>query len=243
MTSAPKTATLRRRANPRVPVRVRRRWPLSRPSARSQGHQDRSEHRSGYSRSYLPHFDAPYIAQGLTFRLADSVPRSVIDRWREEIDLSEVLQTDDARYQELLRRIAEYEDAGRGECHLKRPEIASLVCGAIVHFDRQRYRLWEWCVMPNHVHVLVKQLPGFLLGDIVRSWKSFTARQANAILGRSGPFWMREYHDRRIRDEKHLNRARVYIRQNPVKAGLCKRPEDWPWSSASWDGGERVSAE
>ena len=79
--------------------------------------------------------------------------------------------------------------------------------------------------MPNHVHVLMKQLEGFPLGEIVKSWKVFTAREANAILGRTGQFWMREYHDRRIRDEKHMNRAIMYIRNNPVKAGLCERPE------------------
>ena len=231
MTTGPR---LRRRSRPRVPERVRRRWPFSPPSARSEGHLDRSEHRSIYSRSYLPHFDAPYIAQGLTFRLADSVPRSAIDRWREEIGLSEVLQTEEARHRELLRRVARYEDAGRGECHLRRPEIATLVCKALIRFDRQRYQLREWCVMPNHVHVLVKQLEGFPLGEIVKSWKVFTAREANAILGRAGQFWMREYHDRRIRDEKHMNRAIMYIRNNPVKAGLCERPEDWPWSSVSW---------
>ena len=227
MGTARMTTGPRRPSRPTVPARVRRRWPFSPPSARS-------EHRSIYSRSYLPHFDAPYIAQGLTFRLADSVPRSAIDRWREEIDLSEVLRTEEARHQELLRRVAQYEDAGRGECHLRRPEIATLVCKALIRFDRQRYQLREWCVMPNHVHVLVKQLEGFPLGEIVKSWKVFTAREANAILGRAGQFWMREYHDRRIRDEKHMNRAIMYIRNNPVKAGLCERPEDWPWSSGSW---------
>ena len=170
----------------------------------------------------------------MTFRLVDSVPRSVVDRWREEIALSAVLRTEEGRYQELMRRTARYEDAGWGECHLRRPEIAALVCQAIVRFDGQRYRLREWCVMPNHVHVLLKQFKGFPLGDVVRRWKGTTAREANAILGRRGPFWMREYHDRRIRDGKHMNRARAYIRNNPVKAGLCERPEDWPWSSVSW---------
>lgn len=92
--------------------------------------------------------------------------------------------------------------------------------------------LLEWCVVPNNVHVLVKQRKGFPLADIVKSWKAYTARWANEILGRSGPFWMRDYHDRRIRDEKHMNQAVACIRNNPVKAGLCERPEDWPWSAA-----------
>jgi len=148
----------------RPPTHVVGRWPRSRPSARSEGRLGSPEHRASYSRSYLPHFDAAYIAQGLTFRLADSVPRSVIQRWREEIDLSEVLETDEARYEELQRRIAHYEDAGFGECHLRCPEIATLVCQALLRFHRQRYRLREWCVMPNHVHVLVNLFKGFPLG-------------------------------------------------------------------------------
>jgi REP element-mobilizing transposase RayT len=174
----------------------------------------------------------------LTFRLADSVPRAVIERWREEIRLNAMWSTEEDRHRELQRRLARYEDAGWGECHLKRPEIAALVRDALVRFDGERYRLLEWCIMPNHVHVLIEQVRGFALADIIKSWKVFTAREANAILGRTGRFWMREYFDRRIRDAKHRNQAAAYIRNNPVKAGLCERPEDWPWSSATVSGGE-----
>ena len=230
MRAVPKT--LKPRA-PLVPARVRRRWPRSRPSARSEGRSGRAEHRAVYSRSYIPHVDAARIVQGITFRLADSVPRSVIAYWREEILMNNPLLTDRARHQELQRRVARYEDAGRGECHLGRPEIAALVREALLKFDGERYELLAWCVMPNHVHVLIKQAQGFRLAEIVRSWKVFTARRANAVLGRRGTFWMREYHDRRIRDEAHLHRAVGYIERNPVKAGLCERPEDWAWSSAT----------
>ena len=230
MRTVPKTLKSRTR---RVPVRVRRRWPMSQPSAKSEGHSGRTKHRSVYSRNYLPHFDAARIVQGITLRLADSMPRSVINSWREEILLDRQLRTDRARHEELRRRIARYEDSGRGECHLGRAEIAALVRDALAKFDGERYRLLAWCVMPNHVHILIKQQQGFPLAEIVRSWKVFTAREANAILGRSGTFWMREYHDRRIRDEAHLNRAILYIENNPVQAGLCERPEDWPWSSAA----------
>ena len=173
------------------------------------------------------------MVQGITIRLADSLPRNVVEQWREEILRSEEWRTERARLEELRRRVARYEDMGRGECHLRRPEIAVLVRDALLRFDGERYRLLEWCIMPNHVHVLLSQITGFPLGDIVRSWKTFTAREANVILGRRGPFWMRDYHDRSIRDGKHLNRAIAYIRGNPVKAGLCVRAEDWPWSSAS----------
>ena len=186
-----------------------------------------------YSRSYLPHLDAARIVQGITLRLADSVPREVINSWREEISLDRRLRNDRDRHEELRQRIARYEDAGRGQCHLRRPEIATLVRDALTKFDGERYELLAWCVMPNHVHILIKQKQGFPLAEIVRSWKVFTAREANLILGRTGTFWMRDYHDRRIRDEAHLNRAIVYIENNPVKAGLCERPENWAWSSAA----------
>lgn len=218
---------------PHVPARVKRRRPASHPSARAEGHSGRFQHRKVYSRSYLPHTDRPGIAQGITFRLADSLPATLLARWKEEIRFSARLRTDPARRRELQRRVARYEDAGWGECHLRRPEIAALVRDAVLQFDGERYRLLEWCVMPNHVHVLMEQRRGFPLAEIVKSWKAYTARRANEILGRSGPFWMRDYHDRRIRDQKHMNQAVAYVRNNPVTAGLCERPEDWPWSSAA----------
>ncbi len=224
------TAATRR---PRVPARVKRRWRASPPSARSEGHTGGARHRKVYSRSYLPHTDAPGIAQGVTLRLADSVPGEVIQRWRDEIRTSRRWRTEPVRHRELQRRIAHYEDAGRGECHLRRPEIARLVRDAFLRFDGERYRLLAWCVMPNHVHVLLEQRKGYPLAEIVKSWKAYTGRWANEILGRRGPFWMRDYHDRRIRDEKHMNQALAYVRNNPVKAGLCERAEDWPWSSAA----------
>ena len=216
----------------RVPVRVARRWTRSRPSARSRGRAGRSRHRGVYSRSYLPHIDSPGIALGITFRLADSVPAELIARWRGEIEASPRWRTAEGRHQQLLAQVARYEDEGWGECHLRRPEIAGLVRDALLRFDGERYLLREWCVMPNHVHALLVQRDGFPLAEIVRSWKTFTAREANALLGRSGPFWARDYYDRSIRDQRHMNYAAAYIRNNPVKAGLCKRPEDWRWSSA-----------
>ena len=93
--------------------------------------------------------------------------------------------------------------------------------------------------MPNHVHVVVTPLAGRTLSSIVHSWKSFTGGRANRHLGRCGRFWMQEYFDRAIRDERHFRGAVEYVEHNPVKAGFCAAPEDWPWSSlgARWSGG------
>ena len=101
---------------------------------------------------------------------------------------------------------------------------------------REEGLLLEWCVMPNHVHVIARMLEGHPLDRIVKSWKSVTARRINSLLGSSGALWQREYHDRYIRDQDHLIAARNYVRFNPVKAGWCSRPEDWRWGSAGYGG-------
>lgn len=164
----------------------------------------------------------------MTFRLADSVPKRVIEGWRSELSN----QPDTVRQIELKRRIARYEDAGHGECLLGIGEHARAVQDCLLHADGRRYRLIEWCVMPNHVHVLIETLPGMRLGDIVRTWKTYSAKSINGRLQRHGSIWEEDYHDRYIRDNDHLSDARNYIRRNPVKAGLCASPEDWQWSSA-----------
>ena len=89
-----------------------------------------------------------------------------------------------------------------------------------------------WCLMPNHVHVIIEIVAGHSLTDIVRSWKSFTARKANDQLGRSGPFWHPDYFDRYMRNEAHLAQTVEYVELNPVKAGLVESADDWLWSSA-----------
>ena len=172
-----------------------------------------------HSRGYLPHFDSPETIQFVTFRLADSLPRAVV----------ESLRLADDGIQQIDREL----DSGLGECWLRDPEIASLVQDALLHSDGQRYRLLAWCLMPNHVHVVIDMLDGAnSLGSIVRSWKSFTARRANHRLGRSGSFWHPDYFDRYMRNEGQLNRTIEYVEQNPVKAGLVTAAIDWPWSSA-----------
>jgi REP element-mobilizing transposase RayT len=103
----------------------------------------------------------------------------------------------------------------------------------LLHFDGERYRVLAWCLMPNHVHALIEiwQTP---LAELLHSWKSYTSKQANKILGRTGRFWQDEYFDRYVRDEAHLRKVVHYVENNPVKAGLARQPAEWPWSSARW---------
>jgi len=134
------------------------------------------------------------------------------------------------------KRIERWLDAGMGSCALAHPELAAVMQETLLKFAGARYELLAWCIMPNHVHVLIDPVES--LAKIVQSWKSYTGRWAlrkNAELGLGvpgGKLWMRDYWDRYIRDQQHFGQVVEYIHQNPVKAGLCSRPEDWHWSSA-----------
>jgi len=192
--------------------------------------------------AHLPHWTKEGATYAVTFRLGDSVPASVINRWkkeREEIVLraqsqGRPLSTQErkALHQLYSARVESFLDAGQGACHLRTPEVAKVVQDALHHFDGQRYELIAWAVMPNHVHAVVRPLPGHELDGILHSWKFFTAKQANSILGRQGPFWQEEYYDHLIRDEEDFCENVSYALANPAKAGLDK----WPWVGAKKQG-------
>jgi REP element-mobilizing transposase RayT len=203
-------------------------------------------HRSGvHSRGYLPHIKREGAEYFVTFRLWDSLPKEALLRFagqraerlrtfhaakqagRPAADTEEAIQRD------FVRQVERFLDQGAGACHLRRPEIADLVAGALKFFHEQRYLLREWVVMPNHVHVLFWPLPNHLVGDIVKSWKQFTSLRAKRMLGlTAGRFWQPESFDHWVRNDEERARIVRYIRNNPVTARLCARPEDWGWSSA-----------
>ena len=181
-----------------------------------------------HSRGYLPHFDGGEIAQTITFRLADSLPQVVLERWKREL-VRDIQTSHDSV---LRKRIEAYLDQGYGSCALRNAQIAASVQSSLLYFDEERYRLSAWVVMPNHVHSLLAPCAGWSLSRTMKDMKSFTAREANRLLGRRGQFWMEDYFDRYVRDRKHFTSAIAYIEKNPVKARLCSKPEDWPFSSA-----------
>jgi REP element-mobilizing transposase RayT len=186
-----------------------------------------------HSRGYLPHFDGAEVTQHVTFHLADSLPKAAI--LRLEAGLKDL--PPEERDVERRKRVEAWIDAGHGSCVLREPGIAEMVQESLLAFDSRRYRLLAWVMMPNHVHVLFQPINGWTVSTIVASWKKFTAHKICDNLRERGerpgaPVWHREYWDRYIRDQRHFAQAISYIHQNPVKAGLVARAEDWRWSSA-----------
>ena len=181
-----------------------------------------------YSRGYLPHFDDSLKTQFITCRLYDSLPQKTLERFRTELAAKKVEDID----REVMLLIEKFLDSGYGECFLKKREVAEIVRDSLQKFGGERYKLIAWVIMPNHIHLLLKPLNDWTIEKIMQSFKSFTASEANKFLDRGGKFWMREYFDRYIRDTEHFEKAFRYIENNPVKAGFCKKPEEWEFSSA-----------
>ncbi|MBI1901808.1 MAG: hypothetical protein HYS13_11945 [Planctomycetia bacterium] len=212
------------------------------------------------TRRRLPHWYVPGAAHFVTFRLADTLPLAIIERLerrREEMlrrrPAAGISQSEHrARVHNLL--FAEYDNfldkPSRVEW-LRDARVAAKMRTSLYFHHSGLYYLLAYCVMPNHVHVLLQPIepagtsqreftdqPVGEFGDsksrlakIMHSLKSYTAHEANRILRRSGSFWQPESYDHRVRDEDELERIVHYIRANPVKAGLVRRPQDWYFCS------------
>ena len=208
-------------------MKGKRQWsiPLSRAD-------ERRGFRGWYEDGYLPHRDEPGLVQFVSFRLADSFPAALRAEWES------LLKIEDDRQRHI--RLESYLDLGRGECFLRRADIASLVENSLRFGHPHRCQLRAWVVMPNHVHVLF-QVHDVPMPRLVDAWKGYSAKAANRLLGRKGRFWEVGYWDTYMRDSEHETRVRCYIENNPVKAGLAKFGKEWPWSSSRFrDSFERL---
>ena len=180
------------------------------------------------SRGELPHLYKPGATYFVTFRLADAV---IPAAERRPLHAPEACQSIDLL--DPAEIVGAYDPPiTLGSCALGDHRVATVVQNAMLHFDRQRYDLLAWCVMPNHVHSVFTPLAGSAPDGILHSWKSFTAHQVNRLLARSGSFWERESFDHLVRSIASLERFIRYVEQNPVVAGLCERAENWAFSSA-----------
>jgi len=178
-------------------------------------------------RRHLPHWQKEEVTIFLTWRLADSIPAGVLEKWRREKDAwvrahprpwSRELRVEYQR--RFVVRMERWMDRGWGSCVLKRPECGSIVARGLRHFEGERCGMEAFVVMPNHVHVLFRLRKGWTLESLCRSWKGFTAREIHKLLGSRGTLWQQEYWDRIVRNERHYEKCRGYILENPSKAGL-----------------------
>jgi putative transposase len=208
----------------------------------------------------LPHWYVTGAVHFVTYRLAGTIPLAVHEKLRNEMlqrlrqkPSDEKKRTDHrARmHKQFFAKYEDYLDGNRSIDWLARPKVAAVIRANLYHHNNTKYHLLAYCVMPNHVHVLLQPIengqapqpaPTEDIGEtvdsrgplaaIMHSLKSYTANEANKILGRSGQFWQHESYDHWVRDDDELARIVDYIAYNPVKAALADRPHQWFFCSA-----------
>ncbi|UYZ57991.1 REP-associated tyrosine transposase [Hymenobacter latericus] len=174
----------------------------------------------------------------ITFRLASSLPRTVVEQLR--VQLRQVQQAESrTAADEVRNRRKRYfrhfdqllDQATTGPMWLSRPDVAEVVKASLHHFDEDEYELICYCLMPNHVHLLVR-LPEDAppLTRTLQRLKGYSGRQANLLLNREGAFWQPESYDHVVRSGDEMQRIIAYVLENPVKAGLVADWQKWPHS-------------
>lgn len=168
----------------------------------------------------IPHWQQDGVLQYITFRLADSLPQSKIAEFADS--LADWYQShpqpwtdaDLAEYEKLQTECQKWLDAGYGSCVLRHPNCIGIIVEALRHFDGVRYELYDYVVMPNHIHFIILPYEEYSLPGIIHSLKSFTSNAINRLLNRRGALWQKEYFDRLIRSPKDYEETAAYILQN-----------------------------
>ena len=143
---------------------------------------------------------------------------------------------------EYRRMLPHYQKAGRNVfitfCKATRIPFTPETCDAILqhclHDNGTRYGLYAVVVMPDHVHLLLLPLRDekgwpHSLPTILKLIKGTSARSVNRLSGSNGPVWQEESFDHVLRSQESFEEKLEYLRQNPVRRGLAKSPEDYKW--------------
>lgn len=119
-----------------------------------------------------------------------------------------------------------------GRSLLQADRMAQLFLDTLRHYRAEKkFQLHEFVIMPNHFHLLLSPI-GVTLERTMQFIKGGFSFRVNKELGNAMEIWERGYIDHRIRDAGDYAKHVEYIRQNPVRAGLVSREEDYLWCSA-----------
>jgi len=206
---------------------------------------DNLKYKEAYSRN-LPHFQPEGAILAVTFRLAFSLPHKIKDKLKEEKKEFERISARllgkelEAYINEFERKYFEEFDNfldkfSKSPMLLSLDEIAQEVANSIRFQNNKLYILHAYCIMPNHVHMIIQPLKNqsegfYSIAKILYSLKRYTATSCNKILKGSGQFWQHENYDHFIRDEKDLTYQLYYLLNNPVKAKLIDEARNWNYT-------------
>ncbi len=215
-----------------------------------------SEKIKTYYRRKLPHIQGIGETFFITFRLHNSIPKIKLTELRQNLEYSlakcesipDFKQRNIEKYKSRRKFFNDYDSLldkiENGPTYLAHLEVAEMIKEELHRHDGKFYDLLAYTIMSNHVHILIDtaiQLPQYFeefhqldkvvpLDRIMKRIKGPTAVRANRILGRNGQFWERESFDVYARDTKMFNNIVSYILNNPIKAGIVKKWQDYKWS-------------
>ncbi|MBL6963780.1 MAG: transposase [Bacteroidetes bacterium] len=172
----------------------------------------------------LPHFQPEGAVFSIVFRLKGSLPSQIIENLKEEKKLNLISDSD---YFKMFDSFLDKSNSANN--YLENPAVADIVKTSIHFLDKKEYNLICYCIMPNHVHLIIEKCKKELY-RILQSIKAYTAREANKALARTGKFWQSESYDHVIKDDNELENAMVYILNNPANANLVLDWKDWKYS-------------
>lgn len=171
---------------------------------------------------HLPHILQDGKLMFLTWRLADSLPQTVLKDYVQKKELFILThplpwneETTIEYHKTISNSIEKYLDNGYGSCLLSIPATRKILEDALLHYDGNRYSLHGYVIMPNHVHVLAHGFDEEDLLKLINSVRKYSAARINASSGRKGRLWNKEIFDRLIRNEKHYASVLNYIKLNP----------------------------
>ena len=116
------------------------------------------------------------------------------------------------------------------KCFFRNERWAKLMIEVLYHYRGKGYRLHDFVVMHDHLHILIT--PTESLEKAAQLIKGEFSYRAKKEFEYNWEIWQKGYTDHRIRDAADYQKYVHYIHQNPVKAGYCRKPEEYPYTSA-----------
>jgi putative transposase len=110
-------------------------------------------------------------------------------------------------------------------------DFKALLNISIYYKGKLQFQLYNYALMPNHLHFLIKTSNHFQLPEIMKRMKHKYSMYHKVKYGRTGPLWEGRYRSKLMKTDMHWAACGPYIEMNPVRAGLVSRPERWKWSS------------
>ncbi len=205
----------------------------------------------GYYKRNLPHIQSEGNIYAISFRLAFSLPVIILEKLKsdkksfgenclemkgEKLRLFK-LEFSKKYYESFDNLLGKYNDS---PTWLLSDKVTEIIVDSLHYWSDKRYDLYCYCIMPNHVHLLIKPYRKnennyYSLSEILFSIKRFTAGKCNELLKRKGPFWQHEHYDHVIRDIKDFNYQLLYVLENPVKVNLVSEWNEWKYTYLNED--------